>query len=81
MIDYANLRLMHFHGDEAVALDEVATPHHDAAAHDIERRVGWFRRVYRCTTCDEEVIVELPLAASGGDRPAGDERPTEVPPV
>jgi hypothetical protein len=31
-------------------------PHHDPADHDPER--GWgLRRIFRCTTCDEEVSI------------------------
>ncbi len=58
MIDYQNMKLMHYHGDEAAAMSET-TSHHDAASHDLEQGVGWHRRIFRCNTCDEEVIVEI----------------------
>ena len=42
--------------------------HHDPAAHDAERR--WpFGRIFRCTSCSEEVAVdtEPSLGRSGND--------------
>jgi hypothetical protein len=57
LIDYESLKLMHFHGDEAVEMEETSSPHHDVASHDVEHPQGWYRRVFRCTTCDEEVVV------------------------
>jgi hypothetical protein len=60
MQDYQNLKLMHYHGDEAASMSE-STSHHDAASHDAEHGVGWYRRIFRCDTCDEEVIVDVKL--------------------
>jgi hypothetical protein len=57
MIDYGNLKLMHYHGDELVPLAETAS-HHDSASHDAERGIGWYRRIFRCTTCEEEIVVD-----------------------
>jgi hypothetical protein len=65
VIDYQNMKLMHYHGDDRVEMSETSSPHHDAASHDEERALGWYRRVFRCNTCDEEVVVEA--------RPSGDE--------
>ena len=64
MIDYRNLTLMRFHDAEPVEMAETQAPHHDAAAHDVERGIDWYRRVFRCTTCNEEVIVDVPRATS-----------------
>ena len=57
-IDYQNLRLMHLHGDERVPMHE--REHHDAADHDPEG--GWApgATIFRCSRCDEEVVVMPP---------------------
>jgi hypothetical protein len=61
MIQYEALRLMHRHGDEELApMVELSGGHHDPAAHDIEHGVGWYRRIFRCTTCEDEIVVEGP---------------------
>jgi hypothetical protein len=50
------LRLRHRHGDEWVPM-EGRPLHHGAPEHDVER--GWLRGLlFRCATCDEEVVVE-----------------------
>ena len=55
MFDYSTFKVMHRHGDLWV---EVAPhEHHDAAAHDPERSWVHHPRLYRCTGCDEEVMV------------------------
>jgi hypothetical protein len=53
-MDYENLKLIHLHGDERVPMHEA---HHDPAAHDAER--GWLSgaRIFRCSRCDEQVVV------------------------
>jgi hypothetical protein len=63
MYDLTNLKLMHFHGDEAVPMEEEADSHHDAAEHDVERGIGWWRRTFKCSTCGEEVIVQAPVTS------------------
>ena len=63
MYDLTNLKLMHFHGDDEVPMEETTASHHDPAEHDIERAQGWWRRTFRCTTCDEEVVVQAPVLA------------------
>jgi hypothetical protein len=48
-------RLMHWHGgDTWVPMAEVE---HDVASHDPERQ--WIKgaRIYRCTTCEEQVAI------------------------
>ena len=50
------LRVEHRHGDQWVRLEP--SPAHDSAESDAER--GWqFGRLFRCTTCDEEVRIDL----------------------
>ena len=56
-------RLEHNHGNNEWHEMQDVTPdqdaEHDAAAHDPERL--WTRgRIYRCTTCDDEIRVVLP---------------------
>jgi hypothetical protein len=73
VIDYGNLKLMHYHGDDAVEMEPTDAPHHDVAEHDLERSIGWYRRVFRCRTCDEEVVVETPPLAE--TEPRQEEQP------
>jgi hypothetical protein len=48
-------RMRHRHGDEWVPMDRQPL-HHGASEHDAER--GWLRGVlFRCRTCDEDVIL------------------------
>jgi hypothetical protein len=69
VLDLKTLRLLHPHGDDLVPLEtSEGSPHHDPAAHDIERGEGWWRRVMRCTTCNEVVVLEGQLI---GDVPEG----------
>ena len=50
------LRVEHRHGDEWVRLEP--SPAHDSAEGDPERQ--WpFARLFRCTTCEEEVRIDL----------------------
>ncbi len=55
MFDHQTIKLMHLHGDERFRMNE--RDHHDPAEHDPER--GWRQgaRIFRCTRCDEEVVV------------------------
>ena len=68
MIDYSTFKLIHRHGDTWVEL--APGEHHDAAEHDPER--GWMRhaRLFRCTRCDEEVMV-VPDTGEEGATPPG----------
>jgi len=58
VIDLETLKLLHLHGDDLVPMETSDTSHHGAAAHDLERGMGWWRRVMRCTTCGESVVIE-----------------------
>lgn len=52
----ALFRLRHRHGDGSWADLSEVRPHHDPADHDPER--SWIAaRRFRCTSCDEEVVV------------------------
>jgi hypothetical protein len=55
MLDYWTMQLMHLHGGKHVPM--VERSHHDAADHDPEQ--AWLEgaRIFRCTTCDDEVVV------------------------
>lgn len=59
MFDYqAAITMLHLHGDERHPM--VERGHDDAAAHDPER--GWRERarIFRCTSCADEVVVIAP---------------------
>lgn len=59
MFDYQTMKLMHSHGDERFPMTE-SSSHHDPAAHDAEQ--GWRpgTRIFRCMSCEEEIVVESP---------------------
>lgn len=67
-IDYQSFKLMHLHGDERFPMHEGR--HHDATDHDPER--GWVSgaRIFRCTRCDEEVVVMPPGNTVSDGKPA-----------
>jgi hypothetical protein len=56
--EYA-VRLRHRHDDGSVGEFEPVEPHHSPADHDPEREWG-SGTLYRCTSCDEEVMVSTP---------------------
>jgi hypothetical protein len=59
----AEYRLSHRHGDGSWAEFAEAPLHHGAVEHDPER--GWgLGRLFRCTSCDEAVVV-VPADADG----------------
>ena len=46
----------HRHGDGSLGVMVERRPHHDPADHDPER--GWgISRIFKCTSCDEEVSI------------------------
>ena len=52
----AQYRLEHRHSDGSWASMEPVRQHHDPAEHDPER--AWsVRRIFRCTRCDETVMI------------------------
>jgi hypothetical protein len=64
MFDYQTAKLMHRHGDERYPM--TARSPHDPAELDLERR--WLKggTIFRCTRCNEEVVVFEP----GQDKPS-----------
>lgn len=67
MFDYQTVKLLHRHSDaDWVPMQEGGD--HDAAAHDPER--SWLRgaRIFRCTTCDEQIAV-VPAAEPRSEAP------------
>ena len=60
MLNDVSFRLLHRHGDDYVPMVE-----HTAADHDPER--GWLRgaRIFKCKTCEEEVVLVPPTAEPG----------------
>ena len=68
MFDYQTVKLMHRHGaDDYVPMVE---SEHDPAAHDPER--AWLRgaRLFKCSRCEEQVVISAP----GSDEPRGEGR-------
>lgn len=49
------LRVMHWHGDDSWV--PMVQGDHDVASHDPER--AWLRgaRIFRCTSCDEQIAI------------------------
>jgi hypothetical protein len=67
MFDYQTVKLLHRHSDaDWVPMQEGGD--HDAASHDPER--SWLRgaRIFRCTTCDEQIAV-VPAAEPRTEAP------------
>ena len=68
MFDYQTVKLMHLHGDGRFPM-QPRIPH-DPAETDPER--GWVEgaKIYRCSSCSEEIVVippghEVPHAEPG----------------
>jgi hypothetical protein len=51
-----SLQLHHRHEDGSWGTFEPAAPHHSPSDHDPEREWG-SGTIYKCKTCDEEVLV------------------------
>jgi hypothetical protein len=67
MFDYQTVKLLHRHSDdEWVPMAEGSE--HDPASHDMERK--WLRgaRIFRCSRCDEEIVM-LPPAEPRTEAP------------
>lgn len=64
------LTVRHRHGDGSWgSMESVGRAHHDPAQHDPER--DWGKgRLFRCTGCDEEIVVD-----AGPERPFDEDRP------
>jgi hypothetical protein len=59
MFELQAARLLHNHGDGKYA-DMVESRDHDSADHDPER--SWLRgaRIFRCTSCADEIVLVPP---------------------
>lgn len=55
MLNVNNLRVLHRHGDDWIPME--SAEHTSPAAHDPERRILRGQRIYRCASCDEEVLI------------------------
>ena len=68
MLNFQAMRLLHRHDEN----DYIPMAEHGVDAHDPERELlrGELRgaRVFRCTTCPEEVLV-VPAAEGSGESP------------
>ncbi|HEY8239701.1 MAG TPA: hypothetical protein VIF63_09720 [Candidatus Limnocylindrales bacterium] len=60
MLNEVSFRLMHRHGDDYEPMVE-----HTSADHDPEK--GWLRgaRIFRCRSCEEEVVLVPPTNEPG----------------
>ncbi len=66
MIDPHALLLTHPHGDHAAPMTEVGTDR----APDLDEERTWLHRgrIFRCTECNEEVVVGQPASSTGPER-------------
>jgi hypothetical protein len=64
MFDYQTVKLLHRHGNDDYA-PYAESSEHTSAAHDPER--AWLKgaRLFRCTRCEDEVLV-----TSNGEPPS-----------
>jgi hypothetical protein len=72
VLSYETLKIMHRHDQEWVPMtDTTGVRAHDPAFDDPER--SWWRgdvRIFRCSTCAEEIAIDVP---GRGDAGAGAE--------
>lgn len=54
-------QLYHLHDGVRVPMIE-QRPHHSPADHDVERAIARGARVFKCDTCEEQVLVVPPGA-------------------
>jgi hypothetical protein len=54
MLSFQAMTLLHRHGDDWAPMEEVR---HTSVDHDPERRLLRGEKVYRCTTCDDEIRI------------------------
>jgi hypothetical protein len=63
-MDYRDFRILHPHGNERI---EMSRQPHDAAGADVERKWGAGAVFYKCTRCDEGVVL-LPATPAAPKR-------------
>ena len=56
MFDYTTVQLFHSHG-EGHYVPMAERTDHDPAARDPERKWLSGARIFKCTTCDEEIVM------------------------
>jgi hypothetical protein len=58
MFDYQTIKLLHRHGDDDYA-PFAESSEHTSAAHDPER--AWLKgaKLFRCTRCEDEVVITV----------------------
>ncbi len=67
MLDFQAIRLLHRHGNgEYAAMAERSE--HSASAQDPERQWMKGARIFACTTCSDEIVVQ-PTAQTNGEAP------------
>ena len=68
MLDYQLVKLSHRHAEGWFPMTEEP---HDPAALDPER--GWAAggRIFRCSSCESEIVVQPEIDAVPGETPAG----------
>jgi hypothetical protein len=65
MWDYQTVKLLHRHAnDDWVPMTE---SEHDPAGRDPERAWLHGARLFRCTSCDEEIVITAPAETPPGD--------------
>jgi hypothetical protein len=68
MLDAQAIRLMHLHDDQLVPMTEVVD---NPARHDEEREWVRGRRIFQCSVCDEQVVVQGQAGEGQGLAPEG----------
>ncbi len=62
-----SMELFHLHGGKKVRMER--REHHSPTDHDVERALAHGAQLYRCATCEDEVVV-----APGQGEPGGPSR-------
>jgi hypothetical protein len=68
MWDYQTVKLLHRHSNEDWV--PMVESEHDPAGRDPERAWLHGARLYKCTSCDEQIVITAPVDAP----PSGDTR-------
>ena len=67
MLDFQAIRLLHRHGNGEYAA-MVERSEHSATAQDPERQWMKGARIFACTTCSDEIVVQ-PNVGTNGEAP------------
>jgi hypothetical protein len=60
-MDYRDFRILHPHGNERI---EMSRQPHDAANGDVERKWGKGAVFFKCTRCEEGIVILPPTEAA-----------------